>query len=142
VSEATCDVCGIVVADHPEPSAGRFYAENRPVGHANPAQFDSTREAFRFDFERGWAREALCVTNYATTATFVADSTVRDDGACLIGGPERAVAGASGRTTARRRGSSSPGTTPVVCETKAVQRVQRPFEPPAPFHSGGATYET
>jgi nitrous oxide reductase accessory protein NosL len=111
--EATCDVCGMVVAAHPGPSSEVFYAENRPAGHANPARFDSTWEAFRFDFERDWTREAFYVTDYsttayevrtdgetelisrhtaaetfidATTATFVADSAVQGTmGADLLG---------------------------------------------------------
>lgn len=112
-AEATCDVCGMVVAAHPGPSSEVFYAENRPAGHANPARFDSTWEAFGFDFERDWTREAFYVTDYsateyevrtdsemklisrhtaaetftdATAATFVADSAVQGTmGADLLG---------------------------------------------------------
>jgi len=119
--DATCDVCGMVIAEHPGPSAQAFYADQRPGGHANPARFDSTWEAFGFDFEReDWTREALYVTDYsaveyeirtvqgdsvisrhvdaasfadAAAVTFVADSAVLGTmGADLLGFSERADA--------------------------------------------------
>jgi nitrous oxide reductase accessory protein NosL len=65
----TCDVCGMVVAQHPGPTAELFYADRRPNGHDNPARFDSTWEAFSFDFERDdWSRQALYVTDYSAVA--------------------------------------------------------------------------
>jgi copper chaperone NosL len=66
-SEATCDVCGMVIAQHPGPTTEIFYADNQPAGHENPARFDSTWEAFQFDFDReDWSREAFYVTDYST----------------------------------------------------------------------------
>ncbi len=65
--DATCDVCGMVISQHPGPTSEIFYADQRPGGHDNPARFDSTWEAFQFDFEHeDWDREAFYVTDYST----------------------------------------------------------------------------
>jgi nitrous oxide reductase accessory protein NosL len=83
----TCDVCGMVIPNHPGPSTEIFYADREPNGHANPARFDSTWEAFEFDFAReGWTREAFYVTDYSAV-----DFEIRtDDGEKLISThPER-----------------------------------------------------
>ncbi len=102
-----CEVCGMVVPNHPGPSAEVFYRDEQPSGHDNPARFDSTWEAFQYDFERqdrGWERTGFYVTDYssvdyevtqdgdstlisthpsadafveATAVTFVADSEVK-----------------------------------------------------------------
>ncbi|MFB6184780.1 MAG: nitrous oxide reductase accessory protein NosL [Haloarculaceae archaeon] len=64
----TCDVCGMVIPKHPGPSAEIFYADQRPSGHDNPARFDSTWEAFEYDFrrrDRGWNRQVFYVTDYS-----------------------------------------------------------------------------
>lgn len=119
--DATCDVCGMVIAEHPGPSAQAFYAGQEPGGHPNPARFDSTWEAFGFEFEReDWNREAFYVTDHsaveyeirtvegdpvisrhvdagsfadAAAVTFVADSAVLGTmGADLLGFSERADA--------------------------------------------------
>jgi copper chaperone NosL len=78
---ATCDVCGMVIVQHPGPSAEIFYEDEEPAGHENPARFDSTWEAFQFDFERsGWSRSAFYVTDYSAV-----DYEIRtDDGQQLI----------------------------------------------------------
>ena len=63
----TCDVCGMVIPRHPGPTAETFY-DRDPSGHSNPARFDSTWEAFQYDFERrdrGWTRRAFYVTDYS-----------------------------------------------------------------------------
>ncbi|MFB6106430.1 MAG: nitrous oxide reductase accessory protein NosL [Halobacteriaceae archaeon] len=63
-----CDVCGMVIPNHPGPSAEIFYADHGPTGHDGPAHFDSTWEAFEYDFEKqdaGWTREAFYVTDYS-----------------------------------------------------------------------------
>jgi copper chaperone NosL len=65
----SCDVCGMVVTNHPGPNAEIYYADERPNDHDNPARFCSTWEAFQFDFEKrdaGWSREAFYVTDYAS----------------------------------------------------------------------------
>lgn len=67
--EDRCDVCGMVITNHPGPNAEIFYADQQPEGHDNPARFCSTWEAFTYDFERGdegWTREAFYVTDYSS----------------------------------------------------------------------------
>jgi nitrous oxide reductase accessory protein NosL len=67
--EHSCDVCGMVIPNHPGPSAEIFYPGREPAGHANPARFDSTWEAYQFDFERrdeGWEAAAFYVTDYSS----------------------------------------------------------------------------
>lgn len=64
----SCEVCGMVIPNHPGPSAEIFYETHEPSGHTNPARFDSTWEAFQYDFERqdrGWSREVFYVTDYS-----------------------------------------------------------------------------
>jgi nitrous oxide reductase accessory protein NosL len=66
--EHGCDVCGMVIPNHPGPSAEIFYPGERPAGHANPARFDSTWEAYGFHFDRrdeGWEAAAFYVTDYS-----------------------------------------------------------------------------
>jgi nitrous oxide reductase accessory protein NosL len=79
--EHTCDVCGMVIPKHPGPSSEIFYADQQPNGHENPARFDSTWEAFKFDFAReDWEREAFYVTDYSAV-----DYEIRtDEGQKLI----------------------------------------------------------
>lgn len=63
-----CEVCGMVIPNHPGPSAEVFYVDEEPSGHENPARFCSTWEAFQYDFERqdrGWERAAFYVTDYS-----------------------------------------------------------------------------
>ncbi|ELZ24981.1 NosL family protein [Halosimplex carlsbadense 2-9-1] len=77
-TEDRCEVCGMVIPNHPGPSAEIFYADERPSGHDNPARFDSTWEAFQYDFERrdrGWSREAFYVTDYSAV-----DYSVTEEG--------------------------------------------------------------
>ncbi|MFC6784439.1 nitrous oxide reductase accessory protein NosL [Halobaculum halobium] len=74
--DATCDVCGMVISKHPGPSSEAFYEDQEPNGHANPARFDSTWEAFQFDYEReGWTRTSFYVTDYSAV-----DYEIRTDG--------------------------------------------------------------
>ncbi|MFB6165415.1 MAG: nitrous oxide reductase accessory protein NosL [Haloarculaceae archaeon] len=63
-----CEVCGMVIPNHPGPSTEIFYADHTPTGHPNPAHFDSTWEAFQYDFRRGdqgWQRSVMYVTDYS-----------------------------------------------------------------------------
>jgi len=79
---ATCDVCGMTIRQHPGPTTQIFYAEQRPSGHDNPARFDSTWEAYQYEFERadrGWVDDAFYVTDYAA-----ADYDVFEDGGDLL----------------------------------------------------------
>lgn len=65
----TCELCGMVVPEHPGPSAEIFYRQHTPSGHPNPAVFDSIKEAFQYDFgrqNRDWQRVVLYVTDYST----------------------------------------------------------------------------
>lgn len=78
--EDACDVCGMVIPQHPGPSAELFYRDEEPSGHPNPARFDSTWEAFQYDFERddrGWTRVAFYVTDYSSVEyeVFTEDDT-------------------------------------------------------------------
>ncbi|QZX99080.1 nitrous oxide reductase accessory protein NosL [Halobaculum rubrum] len=74
--DATCDVCGMVISKHPGPSSEVFYEGQTPNGHANPARFDSTWEAFQFDDEHeDWTRSSFYVTDYSTV-----DYEIRTDG--------------------------------------------------------------
>ncbi len=64
----TCEVCGMNIVNHPGPSAEIFYPDHQPSGHENPGRFDSTWEAFQYDFERadrGWNRSVMYVTDYS-----------------------------------------------------------------------------
>ncbi|MFB6179712.1 MAG: nitrous oxide reductase accessory protein NosL [Halorientalis sp.] len=64
-----CDVCGMIIPNHPGPSAEIFYPDHKPSGHENPAHFDSTWEAFKYDFDRqdrGWNRSVMYVTDYSS----------------------------------------------------------------------------
>lgn len=64
----SCEVCGMIIPNHPGPTTEIFYADETPSGHPNPARFDSTWEAFQYDFERqneGWSRQAFYVTDYS-----------------------------------------------------------------------------
>ncbi|ACV13126.1 NosL family protein [Halorhabdus utahensis DSM 12940] len=68
-SDDVCDVCGMIIPQHPGPTTEVFYRNNDPSGHDNPARFDSTWEAFQYDFERrdrGWTRAAFYVTDYSS----------------------------------------------------------------------------
>ncbi|MFB6090125.1 MAG: nitrous oxide reductase accessory protein NosL [Halobellus sp.] len=65
---ATCDVCGMTIRQHPGPTTEIFYADHEPSGHENPARFDSTWEAYQYEFERddrGWTDVAFYVTDYS-----------------------------------------------------------------------------
>ncbi|MFD1686400.1 nitrous oxide reductase accessory protein NosL [Halobellus litoreus] len=81
--DATCDVCGMTIRQHPGPSAEIFYADQEPEGHENPARFDSTWEAYQYEFERdeeGWEDVAFYVTDYSA----VDYETFEDGGDTLI----------------------------------------------------------
>lgn len=79
--EDNCDVCGMVIPNHPGPSSEIFYADNEPNDHPNPARFDSTWEAFQFDFAReDWTRQAFYVTDYSSVEYEIRS----DDGQQLI----------------------------------------------------------
>jgi copper chaperone NosL len=82
-TEDQCEVCGMVIPNHPGPSAEVFYRDEQPSGHDNPARFDSTWEAFQYDFERqdrGWERTAFYVTDYSS----VDYSLIRDGDSTVI----------------------------------------------------------
>lgn len=67
--DAACDICGMVLSQHPGSTAEIFYADNSPEGHENPARFDSTWEAYQYEFEhdsQGWEETAFYVTDYSS----------------------------------------------------------------------------
>ncbi|MFD1587553.1 nitrous oxide reductase accessory protein NosL [Halorientalis brevis] len=67
-TDDACEVCGMIIPNHPGPTTEIFYPGEQPSGHENPARFDSTWEAFNYDFERqdrGWTRAVMYVTDYS-----------------------------------------------------------------------------
>ena len=70
-TDDACEVCGMIIPNHPGPTTEIFYPGREPSGHENPARFDSTWEAFQYDFDRqdeGWERAVMYVTDYAAVA--------------------------------------------------------------------------
>lgn len=67
-TDDACEVCGMIIPNHPGPTTEIFYPGRSPSGHDNPARFDSTWEAFQYDFDRqdeGWERAVMYVTDYS-----------------------------------------------------------------------------
>lgn len=67
-TDDACEVCGMIIPNHPGPTTEIFYPGREPSGHENPARFDSTWEAFQYDFDRqdeGWERAVMYVTDYS-----------------------------------------------------------------------------
>ncbi|WP_136715758.1 nitrous oxide reductase accessory protein NosL [Halorientalis salina] len=67
-TDDACEACGMIIPNHPGPTTEVFYPEHTPSGHANPARFCSTWEAFHYDFQRqdrGWDRSVMYVTDYS-----------------------------------------------------------------------------
>jgi copper chaperone NosL len=64
-----CDVCGMVISEHPGPNGQIFYRENSPETHDSPAQFDSLKAClFPYYFEHeqlDWTAEVIYVTDYS-----------------------------------------------------------------------------
>ena len=65
-----CDVCGMVIEQHPGPNAQVFYDGDSPEGHDNPARFDSLKQCFfpyRLEREQlGWDLTVAYVTDYSS----------------------------------------------------------------------------
>lgn len=72
-----CDVCGMVISEHPGPNGQIFYREHSPENHDAPARFDSTKAClFPYYFEheqRGWTAEVVYVTDYSTVDYEISD---------------------------------------------------------------------
>ncbi|GGI97571.1 hypothetical protein GCM10008995_04330 [Halobellus salinus] len=69
--KATCDVCGMVISQHPGPTAEVFYPDRDPSGHDNPARFDSVWEAYQYEFGKdsaGWEDAAFYVTDHSSVS--------------------------------------------------------------------------
>jgi len=63
-----CEVCGMIIEQHPGPTAQFFYGGGGP-DHEGPAWFCSAWEGFQYDFQaddRGWTSEGGYVTDYST----------------------------------------------------------------------------
>jgi nitrous oxide reductase accessory protein NosL len=63
-----CEVCGMVIEQHPGPTGQLYYRDNGPEGHNPPAWFCSGWETFTYHFEReerGWTLVAGYMTDYA-----------------------------------------------------------------------------
>lgn len=76
---AQCDVCAMVIAEHPGPNGQIFYRQESPEGHDNPAWFDSLQKCF-FPYKlehdrRDWSVAAMYVTDYS-----VVEYSVTTDG--------------------------------------------------------------
>lgn len=64
-----CDVCGMIIEQHPGPVGQLFYANNAPEGHDNPAWFCSAWETFAYNFDReseGWTLSGGYLTDYSS----------------------------------------------------------------------------
>lgn len=64
-----CEVCGMIIEEHPGPSATTFFADQSPENHQGAAWFDSVRERFvyvRGKENQGWKPTATYVTDYST----------------------------------------------------------------------------
>lgn len=67
----TCDVCGMVIEDHPGPAAQAFYADGRPDDRDGPVRFDSVVELVTDNADReemGWELRAVFVTDYSAVS--------------------------------------------------------------------------
>jgi nitrous oxide reductase accessory protein NosL len=103
-----CDVCGMVIRNHPGPIAQIFYADNEPADHGNPARFCSAWEAFQYDFNRqneGWTRRAFYTTDYSG----VDYEITTDGGDRFISAHPSAEAFAAGESVTFDAGSSVLG---------------------------------
>jgi nitrous oxide reductase accessory protein NosL len=78
-----CDVCGMVIQNHPGPDGQIFFRQNEPEGHAPPARFDSLKQClFPYLFEReqrDWTPAAIYVTDYSSV-----EYTVQSEGDTTI----------------------------------------------------------
>lgn len=65
-----CEVCGMVVEEHPGPNGQIFYRDNSPETHDNPAWFEALKSCFfpyYFEKERfDWKVAAMYITDYST----------------------------------------------------------------------------
>ncbi|OVE83828.1 nitrous oxide reductase accessory protein NosL [Natronolimnobius baerhuensis] len=65
----SCDVCGMVIADHYGPAGQLFYADGEPDDRDGPAWFDSLAELLVYHNERvqrGWELREAFVTDYSS----------------------------------------------------------------------------
>lgn len=64
-----CDVCGMVVANHPGPNGQSYWRGHEPADHPAPFRFDSLKQCFFPHYferrDRGWTAAALYVTDYS-----------------------------------------------------------------------------
>lgn len=74
-----CDVCGMVIENHPGPSGQLFFEDEGPEGHDPPARFDSLKQCFfpyKLEHEAmGWTVTAVYVTDYSSV-----DYTIQTEG--------------------------------------------------------------
>ena len=77
-SGAQCDVCGMVIPNHPGPNGQLFYRDHRPQTHDNPAWFDSLKACFfPYYFEKDrldWTLAVGYVTDYSAVDYDLQDS--------------------------------------------------------------------
>lgn len=71
-----CDVCGMVIEDHPGPNGQIFFDDHSPSGHDNPAWFDALTDLFSYLFEKetlDWKPVVTYVTDYSTVDYSIED---------------------------------------------------------------------
>ena len=77
-SGAQCDVCGMVIANHPGPNGQLFYRDNSPATHDNPAWFDALQACFfPYYFEKDrldWTLAVGYVTDYSAVEYDIQES--------------------------------------------------------------------
>lgn len=63
-----CEVCGMIIDEHPGPNGQVFFADGNPPGRDGPARFDSMPclRTYLMEAERkGWETAAILVTDYS-----------------------------------------------------------------------------
>lgn len=87
---STCDMCGMVIEDHPGPVAQTFYAGDVPDDSDEPAKFCSVSDMYRYHFEevQGSNDDVVPVIARFVTDYSSVDYTVDDEG-YISSHPER-----------------------------------------------------
>lgn len=81
---AQCDVCGMVIANHPGPNGQLFLEDASPEGHDDPAVFDSLKKClFPYTLEQE-RRDRTVAATYATDYSAVDYEVTTDEGATYI----------------------------------------------------------
>ena len=84
---STCDMCGMVIQEHPGPVAQTFYAGDVPEGRDGPAKFCSVSDMYRYHYEEVADRDIPIAAQFVTDYSSV-EYTVNDEG-YISSHPER-----------------------------------------------------